>query len=96
MIKEDGDQMPGIFYLREGVIVRAFLYKTIAVRAGLLEADCLRVSGGVPPRYSHGDDAKVPSSMRSACMDLDIDAGVFLSQHSTANRDFPKMHNYLN
>ena len=30
MIKEDGDQMPGIFYLREGVIVRAFLYKTIA------------------------------------------------------------------
>jgi peroxiredoxin len=30
MIKEDGDQMPGIFYLRERVIVRAFRYKTIA------------------------------------------------------------------
>jgi hypothetical protein len=30
MIKEDGDQMPGIFYLRERAIVRAFRYKTIA------------------------------------------------------------------
>ena len=30
MIKEDGDQMPGIFYLRKRVIVRAFRYKTIA------------------------------------------------------------------
>jgi peroxiredoxin len=30
MIKEDGDQMPGIFYLRNRGIVRAFRYKTIA------------------------------------------------------------------
>lgn len=30
MIKEDADQMPGIFYLRQRVIVRAFRYKTIA------------------------------------------------------------------
>jgi hypothetical protein len=30
MIKEDGDQMPGIFYLRQRSIVRAFRYKTIA------------------------------------------------------------------
>jgi hypothetical protein len=30
MIKEDGDQMPGIFYLRDRAIVRAFRYKTIA------------------------------------------------------------------
>ena len=30
MIKEDADQMPGIFYLRERAIVRAFRYKTIA------------------------------------------------------------------
>ena len=30
MIKEDGDQMPGIFYLRQRAIVRAFRYKTIA------------------------------------------------------------------
>jgi hypothetical protein len=30
MIKEDGDQMPGIFYLRSRAIVRAFRYKTIA------------------------------------------------------------------
>jgi hypothetical protein len=29
-IKEDGDQMPGIFYLRDRAIVRAFRYKTIA------------------------------------------------------------------
>jgi len=30
MIKEDGDQMPGIFYLQKRAIVRAFRYKTIA------------------------------------------------------------------
>jgi hypothetical protein len=30
MIKEDADQMPGIFYLRERAIVRAFRYRTIA------------------------------------------------------------------
>ena len=30
MIKEDADQMPGIFYLRRRAIVRAFRYKTIA------------------------------------------------------------------
>jgi hypothetical protein len=30
MIKEDGEQMPGIFYLRDRTIVRAFRYKTIA------------------------------------------------------------------
>lgn len=30
MIKEDADQMPGIFYLRNRGIVRAFRYKTIA------------------------------------------------------------------
>jgi hypothetical protein len=30
MIKEDGDQMPGIFYLRDRAIARAFRYKTIA------------------------------------------------------------------
>ena len=30
MIKEDGDQMPGIFFLRQRAIVRAFRYKTIA------------------------------------------------------------------
>jgi peroxiredoxin len=30
MIREDADQMPGIFYLRQRVIVRAFRYKTIA------------------------------------------------------------------
>ena len=30
MIKEDADQMPGIFYLRQRAIVRAFRYKTIA------------------------------------------------------------------
>ena len=30
MIQEDGDQMPGIFYLRNRAIVRAFRYKTIA------------------------------------------------------------------
>jgi hypothetical protein len=30
MIKEDGDQMPGIFYLRDRAIVRAFRYRTIA------------------------------------------------------------------
>jgi hypothetical protein len=30
MIKEDGEQMPGIFYLRDRAIVRAFRYKTIA------------------------------------------------------------------
>jgi hypothetical protein len=30
MIKEDADQMPGIFYLRKRAIVRAFRYKTIA------------------------------------------------------------------
>ena len=30
MLKEDGDQMPGIFFLRERAIVRAFRYKTIA------------------------------------------------------------------
>ena len=30
MIKEDPDQMPGIFFLRQRTIVRAFRYKTIA------------------------------------------------------------------
>jgi peroxiredoxin len=30
MIKDDADQMPGIFYLRQRAIVRAFRYKTIA------------------------------------------------------------------
>jgi hypothetical protein len=30
MIKEDADQMPGIFYLRNRTIVRAFRYRTIA------------------------------------------------------------------
>ncbi len=30
MIKEDADQMPGIFFLRDRAIVRAFRYKTIA------------------------------------------------------------------
>jgi hypothetical protein len=30
MIKDDADQMPGIFFLRQRVIVRAFRYKTIA------------------------------------------------------------------
>ena len=30
LIKEDADQMPGIFYLRNRAIVRAFRYKTIA------------------------------------------------------------------
>ena len=30
MIKEDAEQMPGIFYLRDRAIVRAFRYKTIA------------------------------------------------------------------
>lgn len=30
MIREDADQMPGIFYLRRRAIVRAFRYKTIA------------------------------------------------------------------
>jgi hypothetical protein len=30
MIKEDADQMPGIFYLRQRAIVRAYRYRTIA------------------------------------------------------------------
>jgi hypothetical protein len=30
MIKEDAEQMPGIFYLRERAIVRAYRYRTIA------------------------------------------------------------------
>jgi hypothetical protein len=30
VIKEDAEQMPGIFYLRDRAIVRAFRYKTIA------------------------------------------------------------------
>jgi peroxiredoxin len=30
MIQEDADQMPGIFYLRQRAVVRAFRYKTIA------------------------------------------------------------------
>jgi hypothetical protein len=30
LVKEDGDQMPGIFYLRDRKIVRAFRYRTIA------------------------------------------------------------------
>jgi hypothetical protein len=30
MIKDDADQMPGIFFLRQRAIVRAFRYKTIA------------------------------------------------------------------
>ena len=30
MIREDGSQMPGIFYLKDGKIARRFIYKTIA------------------------------------------------------------------
>ncbi len=30
LIQEDGEQMPGIFYLRQRTIVRAYRYKTIA------------------------------------------------------------------
>jgi hypothetical protein len=30
LVKEDGDQMPGIFYLRDRAIVRTFRYRTIA------------------------------------------------------------------
>jgi len=30
LVKEDADQMPGIFYLRNRAIVRSFLYRTIA------------------------------------------------------------------
>ena len=30
MIKEDADQMPGIFYLQKRAIVRAYRYRTIA------------------------------------------------------------------
>jgi hypothetical protein len=30
MIREDADQMPGIFYLQQRSIVRAFRYRTIA------------------------------------------------------------------
>jgi peroxiredoxin len=37
MIQEDGDQMPGIFYLRNRAIVRAFRYKTIADEPDYLE-----------------------------------------------------------
>jgi len=30
MIKEDGEQMPGLFYLRDRAIVRSYRYRTIA------------------------------------------------------------------
>jgi hypothetical protein len=30
MIKEDGEQMPGVFFLKERKIVRAFRHRTIA------------------------------------------------------------------
>jgi hypothetical protein len=30
LLKEDADQMPGVFFLRQRAIVRAFRYKTIA------------------------------------------------------------------
>jgi hypothetical protein len=30
MIKEDAEQMPGVFFLKERKIVRAFRHKTIA------------------------------------------------------------------
>jgi hypothetical protein len=30
MVKEDASQMPGIFYLRQRAIVRAYRYRTIA------------------------------------------------------------------
>jgi hypothetical protein len=37
MIKEDADQMPGIFYLRQRAIVRAYRYRTIADRPDYLK-----------------------------------------------------------
>jgi hypothetical protein len=37
MIKEDADQMPGIFYLRQRMIVRAYRYKTIADQPNYLK-----------------------------------------------------------
>jgi peroxiredoxin len=36
-VKEDGEQMPGIFYLRQRAIARAFRYKTIADRPNYLK-----------------------------------------------------------
>ena len=40
MIKEDAEQMPGVFFLKERKIVRAFRHKTIAD-----EPDYLRLVG---------------------------------------------------
>jgi hypothetical protein len=37
MIQEDAEQMPGIFYLRERAIVRAFRYRTIADQPDYLQ-----------------------------------------------------------
>ena len=37
MIKEDADQMPAIFYLRQRAIVRAYRYRTIADRPDYLK-----------------------------------------------------------
>jgi peroxiredoxin len=37
MIKEDADQMPAVFYLRDRAIVRAYRYKTIADRPDYLK-----------------------------------------------------------
>jgi hypothetical protein len=37
MIKEDADQMPGIFYLQKRAIVRAYRYKTIADQPNYLK-----------------------------------------------------------
>jgi hypothetical protein len=37
MIKEDADQMPGIFYLQKRAIVRAYRYRTIAVQPDYLK-----------------------------------------------------------
>src|ERR1700723_3077721 len=37
MIKEDADQMPGIFYLQKRAIVRAYRYRTIADRPDYLK-----------------------------------------------------------
>jgi hypothetical protein len=37
LIKEDGEQLPGIFYLRQRAIARSFRYKTIADRPEYLK-----------------------------------------------------------
>jgi peroxiredoxin len=41
LLKEDADQMPGVFLLKEGTIVRAFRHKSIAD-----EPDYLKLAGG--------------------------------------------------